>query len=333
MAAVDFGLSSPVLTLLAHSHNTTFRVDGLSAGRHRSFSLRLYRSGIGTLERVKSEIRILSHLKAHGVRAPSPVRDRQNRTALLTRKGKYAGTRTVLMCDWLEGNMPEVTVFRSMPHQLGREIARVHEALIELSSPGPSNTDLTRPHWDAHGLRGGAVGANPALADALATPHERLLLRKTHVVTEATLQRLAASGHGISLIHTDPRRDNVLVGQGSLTFIDFEGCGWGQPAYDLAVLLSDVLRDAPGLDLQEFLHAVVDGYRQVRELSVAEYEAIGSLLASRLAIHLSWYLCSTAAPAFSQDNDFRRSQTELLSQTLRHCTMKVFHLGGGTHTQ
>ncbi|MFI5706503.1 phosphotransferase enzyme family protein [Kribbella sp. NPDC051620] len=311
--AIDFGIDGPELTCLAHAHNVTFRVDGLRRGQRRSYSLRLYRAGIGTTDRVAAESLILSHLHDHGVAAPVPVPDQTGTTVHTTRAVRNGKPRTALLCNWIEGEIPTTEVFRAAPDRLGRELARVHEALAALDS---RQLRAARPRWDAAGMDGRVVGADPDLADTIATPVERALLRRARSTAGAVLDSLVLSGHRASLIHSDPRRANVLVASGEFAFIDFEGCGWGQPAYDFAVLISDLLRDQPHGDKGEFLASALAAYRELRTLSAEQEEAVAPLLAGRLAVHLTWYLSSTADPLFPRDVNFRALQAELLARTL-----------------
>jgi Ser/Thr protein kinase RdoA (MazF antagonist) len=80
-------------------------------------------------------------------------------------------------------------------------------------------------------------------------------------------------GRAHRLIHADLHRDNLLIDRGEVGVIDFDDCGWGYFAYDLATLLDSFARHiASDPDNQCALRdAYLRGYECVRALP-AEFE-------------------------------------------------------------
>ena len=90
---------------------------------------------------------------------------------------------------------------------------------------------------------------------------------------------LARQRPAYGLIHGDVIRANALVSEpGQVTIIDFDLCGPGWRAYDLAGYLLTI-RDTP--EEQAFEGAFLAGYQQERPLSPAEQQLLPAFEAVR----------------------------------------------------
>jgi Ser/Thr protein kinase RdoA (MazF antagonist) len=294
---------------VASSHNATFRIEPTDGTAE--ISLRLYRLGVSPA-RVASEATVLHHLAEVGFAAPRPVRNREG-TFVLTAHDPVDGyTCLALASEWIEGDPLSPARCLSAPDRLGALVAEFHRAMASFAPPA----GFDRPVWDADGLRGGVVGADPDVVASLASVEERALLAEAHAGAASVLPS-DPGRTGLSLIHTDPRRDNILDDGKDLTLLDFDGCGWGVPAYDLAVLLAGALAEDPVLDAPAYLDAVLTAYRRAGGDDSIGAGDVHVLVVARLAVHLSWYLFSISDPCFPEEPGFRRRQSALLAEGIR----------------
>ncbi len=80
------------------------------------------------------------------------------------------------------------------------------------------------------------------------------------------------------LVHGNPRMDNVLVNNQSISLIDFENTGMGSPYDDLSIVCSQLkvlqaLLWFPAIPPQEALKAFLSGYRLEQAIEMAILEA------------------------------------------------------------
>ncbi len=87
------------------------------------------------------------------------------------------------------------------------------------------------------------------------------------------------------LIHADLRLANLMVEGDRLTAIDFDDCGFGWWAYDLASALSFIETDAR---LPELIAQWVEGYSRVALLRREDRVMIPSLIFLRRVLLTAW---------------------------------------------
>lgn len=106
------------------------------------------------------------------------------------------------------------------------------------------------------------------------------------------IRRLRAIDGAYGIIHADLHRGNTHIdGDGRLVTFDFDHCGHGLRAYDLAALHSGP--DSPAEDRERWA-AVLAGYQQVRPLSDSEVAAFPVLAACRALWDIGDWLGATA---------------------------------------
>jgi homoserine kinase type II len=223
-----------------------------AAGR---FFVRLYEQQ--EADGVAYEWSLLSHLLAHGV--PVPPRREGPEPGVLRVLG-----RPVAVFDEVRGEdlcQGLVTPQRTRP--VGAALARAHRAS---ESFGIVREGRFRPE-DVARLLKRAEGAGRA---ELSAPVARL--SALHVELSAALgAELRALPRGVT--HGDLFRDNVLwQGDQIAALLDWESASDGMLVYDLAVtLLAWCCGDSFDFTLAR---AMVDGYREVRELSALEWTGL-----------------------------------------------------------
>ena len=257
-ALVQWGMESAEFNLIAARENQVFRVDHDGA----AYAMRLHRSGYRSDAELKSELQWMRGVSQGGLNVPVPIVS--NDGSLL----HNVDSTQVDMLTWLPGKplgsasdglnaSDHVGVMR----KVGCEMARLHLVFDQWRLP----QGFARPAWDREGLVGdepiwGKFWNNPELSEA-----DKALFLKVKEVGEAVLMQQEQS-LDYGLIHADLVRENILINEDIIQFIDFDDGGFGFRLFDLATTLLPNIFEP---DYEEMRHALIEGYHSVRPLDIA----------------------------------------------------------------
>lgn len=256
------------LTLLNRSENETWRAGDLI--------LRLHRQGYHSRDEIASELAWLGALQGQpGLRVVEPVAGRDG--AVTEIDGRF------------------VVGFKPIPGQelqpgddLGQWFAPLGEitARLHLQARGwVAPAGFARKRWDVDTI----LGPDPhwghwRQAQGLDASGEALLAR----ATDALALQLRAYGTGpdvFGLIHADLRLANLMVQGDRLTAIDFDDCGFGWWAYDLASAVSFIETDPR---LPDLIARWCEGYDRVTPLRASDRAMIPALIFLRRVLLTAW---------------------------------------------
>lgn len=256
------------LTLLNRSENETWAAGDLV--------LRLHRTGYHTKVEIASELAWLTALQdLPGLHAVTPVPGAQGLVTEID--GRYLVGFARLPGQELQPGDDLSRWFAP----LGEITARLHLHVRQWTQP----PGFARKRWDVETI----LGPTPhwghwRQAHGLDRKGEALLAR----ATDALAARLNAYGTGpeaFGLIHADLRLANLMVNGDSLTAIDFDDCGFGWWAYDLASALSFIETDPR---LPDLIAAWVGGYTRVAPLTPEDRAMIPALIFLRRVLLTAW---------------------------------------------
>ena len=256
------------LTLLNRSENETWRAGDLI--------LRLHRQGYHTKPEIASELAWLAALQdLPGLNAVTPIRGAQGLVTQVDHR--YLVAFAPISGQELHPGEDLARWFAP----LGEITARLHLQSRQWTRPGA----FTRKRWDVETI----LGPQPhwghwRQAQGLNATGEALLAR----ATEALATKLQAYGTGpetFGLIHADLRLANLMVDGDRLTAIDFDDCGFGWWAYDLASALSFIETDPR---LPDLIAAWVQGYTRIAPLRAEDRAMIPSLILLRRVLLTAW---------------------------------------------
>lgn len=258
----SYDLARPVTcTLLSAGVNDTYLV---TADGH-PFVLRVYRAGLRARPEVEYELDLLLHLGRRGVPVSTPVQRRDG--GWLAELAAPEGWRPAVLFSYAPGKV--LTYSEEDGRLYGRAAAELHGAAEGFHS------SAGRAALDVRFLLQGPLQALRPVAE------RRGLWVKISEAARELEDRLAALIPGLTagICHGDLHGHNVhRDDEGRLTFIDFDFCGPGWTAYDLATFRWAVdLHSADPKPWESFL----EGYRQVRPLSEADLAAIPLLVGMR----------------------------------------------------
>ena len=256
------------LTLLNRSENETWRAGDLI--------LRLHRQGYHSKPEIASELAWLTALQdLPGLNAVTPI---PGALGLVTElDGRFVVAFAPIPGQELQPGDDLARWFAP----LGEITARLHLHARRWTPP----QGFTRKRWDVDTILGpDPHWGNWRQAQGLDPQGEALLAR----ATDALASKLNAYGTGpdtFGLIHADLRLANLMVDGDRLTAIDFDDCGFGWWAYDLAAALSFIETDprVPGL-----IACWVEGYARIAPLCAEDRAMIPSLIFLRRVLLTAW---------------------------------------------
>jgi Ser/Thr protein kinase RdoA (MazF antagonist) len=256
------------LTLLNCSENETWRAGDLI--------LRLHRHGYHTKPEIASELAWLTALQdLPGLRAVRPLPGAQGLVTEID--GRFLVAFAPITGQELQPGDDLARWFAP----LGEITARLHLHARQWTRP----QGFARKRWDVDTI----LGPNPHWghwwqAPGLDATDTALLTR----ATEALATKLHTYGTGpdtFGLIHADLRLANLMVDGDILTAIDFDDCGFGWWAYDLASALSFIETDPR---LPDLIARWVAGYSRIGTLRTEDRAMIPSLIFLRRVLLTAW---------------------------------------------
>lgn len=256
------------LALLNRSENETWRAGDLV--------LRLHRQGYHTKPEIAAELAWLTALQGlPELRTTRPVPGTHGLVTELD--GRF-----LVAFAHIEGQelQPGDDLARWFA-PLGEITARLHLHARQWTQP----KDFTRKRWDVQTI----LGPRPhwghwRQAQGLDAQDAALLAR----ATDSLATNLLAYGTGpevFGLIHADLRLANLMVDGDRLTAIDFDDCGFGWWAYDLASALSFIETDPR---LPDLIAQWVAGYTRIASLRPEDRAMIPSLIFMRRVLLTAW---------------------------------------------
>lgn len=268
LVAEDYALRPSRIGLIQSGHNDTYAVETDDAG----FAFRVYgqeKSWIREVDDLRFELDLLTHLRAQRAPVSHPIERRSGDT--LGSLPSSTGDRYYALFSWCAGHKID-TKDLTMPEAagLGAALASIHLGSDSLVTPHSryvldERTLVERSLQQMH----------PALDRA--SPDDASSIEDFAVSVGERLRVFEPGPAGWGVIHGDPQVLNChFADDGAVKFFDFDHCGFGWRAYDIAYYLRHT-NAAGGLRGEEIRSAVIEGYSSVRPLSPAERQMLPTL--------------------------------------------------------
>ncbi|WP_161958478.1 phosphotransferase enzyme family protein [Ornithinimicrobium cavernae] len=221
-AAADFGLEVHRLELTLHAYNTTYAVETVDGQR---FALRVNTNSTSPPEEVVAQQAWqLAIAEQTPVRVATPLRTTDGRWCAVVDSDALGREVLVTCASWLDG--PDVVEpSPEVAHALGRTMALLHEHGRSWRLPEGARMPLFDTPLFGDPDRLGAADLDPG---------QREVLRRASAVADAAFHRAYAGAQVIPL-HADLHGGNLKWHEGRLAVFDFDDCGLGVPALDLAI--------------------------------------------------------------------------------------------------
>lgn len=252
----------------ARGLNDTFKVE--TAGG-TSYFLRVYRAGWRSREEIETEISILHHLARCGVNVSVPVKRIDD--DVLTPLDCPEGTRFAALFTAAPGAEVDYKSYtEEQAGHYGTAAAAIHAAAESYEGP------RLRPALDLASLLDRPLAL---LLSAIAPRAEDAAY--VAELAERLRRRIAGTADlETGFCHGDLHGQNACHADAAFTVYDFDCCGWGYRAYDLAVFLwASALGEQPPERVETMGRAFLQGYLRHRPLAPADIAAIPAFVAIR----------------------------------------------------
>jgi Ser/Thr protein kinase RdoA (MazF antagonist) len=240
----------------------------VAAGQQR-YVLYIYRSGRRTPEEITAEWQFVAELAAQNMPVAPAIPTSQGE--LLLALAAPEGPRYAVLTGFIAGQSLRRRSRRQAVLTYGRQIATMHLLADRLALP------LHRPVIGLAALVEQAITALAVIADD--RPDAVADLQECAGRVCVLLPREPGMPPEYGLIHGDVIRANALVdNQGTVSILDFDLCGYGWRAYDIASYLCAIRGAA---DEVEYADAFLTGYQEMRPLSAWEQALLPLFEAAR----------------------------------------------------
>ena len=207
---------------------------------------------------LRFELDLLTHLHVHGVPVSHPVA--RSNGDFLGRTQLEGAERFYSLFTWATGVPGGDDMSSEQAYEVGRVIAEIHVCsdLFRTALPRYELGEETLLDRPLRVMEPALQRSDPGLVTFIRTEIERVRER---------MRSFDPGPDGWGVVHGDPQDLNYHVSpEGKPTVFDFDMCGYGWRAYDLAYYYTRIAHP--------FRQSALDGYESVRRVSAAEREML-----------------------------------------------------------
>lgn len=265
-----YGISGADVECINFEFNATFSVSTESG---QKYALRININSTREVPNIIAEIQWVRHLsKVNGINVPTPIATLNDEFFVSLQHKDSGQTLHAVLFSWLQGEELGDEPSNSQLHKVGMSMALMHQdsATFKLTGAAqlPTFNDFL---WGTEDFLFSAQSMVP--------PREKELLEQARDLIMKYTDELYANSP-VHIIHADMHCWNLMWHENELYIFDFDDCGFGLEAQDLAVTLYY-------LDTPEQEAAFLDGYQSVRPLPPYSTNAMKALLLQRRLFLLS----------------------------------------------
>jgi Ser/Thr protein kinase RdoA (MazF antagonist) len=267
----SYGINEAKVSCINFEFNATFAVESDSGIK---YALRININSTRTVENMQAEVQWVRHLnRTSGINTPTPIatlKDQYIVSGLHVDSGQMLNA---VMYSWLEGEEIGDEPTMEQLHEVGRAIARLHQESRDFAlSSGNVLPTFNDFFW---GTKDFLFSEKSVLSDK-----DRGLIEQARNVIMRYTDELYQNSP-VHIIHADFHGWNLMWHEGQLSIFDFDDCGFGVEAQDLAVALYYL--DTPEQDA-----ALLNGYKSVKPLPTYSELAMKALLLQRRLLLLNY---------------------------------------------
>ena len=267
----NYGIHDAKISCINFEFNATFSVETDSGTK---YALRININSTRTVENMKGEIEWVRHLnRTSGIHTPTPIATLNDNYIISGFHKDSEQTLHAVMYSWLEGEELGDEPTLEQLHEVGRAIAILHQESHDFSLTSESSLPTFNDFF--WGTEDYLFSSKSKLSDT-----DRALIKEAHDHIMKFTNELYANSP-VHIIHADFHGWNLMWNDNRLSIFDFDDCGFGVEAQDLAVVLYYL--DTPEQDV-----AILNGYRSVKPLPQYSDLAMKALLLQRRLLLLNY---------------------------------------------
>jgi len=266
-----YGISDAEVECINFEFNATFSVSTQSG---QKYALRLNINSTRVVSNIQAEtqwVRALARIPS--INVPAPIAALDDQFVVSAHHDDSDQMIYGVMYSWLEGEEIGDEPTLGQLHTVGRAIAQLHESSSHFTlTDGAELPTFNDFFW----------GTEDYLfsSKSLLIPKDRQLIEQARDLIMQFTDELYASS-ALHIIHADFHGWNLMWNEEQLYIFDFDDCGFGLEAQDIAVALYY-------LDTPEQEAALLDGYNSIRRLPVYSENAMKALLLQRRLLLLNY---------------------------------------------
>ena len=266
-----YGINDAKVSCINFEFNATFAVESDSGIK---YALRININSTRTVENMQAEVQWVRHLnRTSGINTPTPIATLKDQYIVSGLHADSGQTLYGVMYSWLEGEEIGDEPTLEQLHEVGRAIARLHQESADFVLTGdnalPTFNDF---FWSTEDF---LFSEKSELSD-----QDRGLLEQARDEIMRYTDELYQSSP-VHIIHADFHGWNLMWNEGQLSIFDFDDCGFGVEAQDLAVALYYL--DTPEQDA-----ALLNGYKSIKPLPTYSELAMKALQLQRRLLLLNY---------------------------------------------
>jgi Ser/Thr protein kinase RdoA (MazF antagonist) len=267
----NYGISNAKVSCINFEFNATFSVETEIGVK---YALRVNINSTRTIKNMMAEIEWVRHLNhTSGINTPTPIATLKDDFIVSAVHPESGQTLSAVMYSWLEGEEIGDEPTLDQLHEVGKAIALLHQEssdfVLSSRSELPTFDDF---FW---GTEDFLFSEKSRLSVA-----DRRLIQEAHDRIMAYTRDLYETSP-VHIIHADCHGWNLMWHEGKLSIFDFDDCGFGVQAQDLAVALYY-------LDTSEQDQALLAGYTSIKPLPTYSENAMKALLLHRRLLLLNY---------------------------------------------
>jgi Ser/Thr protein kinase RdoA (MazF antagonist) len=266
-----YGITDAEVESINFEFNATFSVSTQSGQR---YALRLNINSTRTVSNIQAETQWVRDLaRIPSINVPIPIASLDDQYLVSAHHADSGQTIYGVMYSWLEGEEIGDEPTLDQLHTVGRAMALLHENSSNfILTDGAALPTFNDFFW----------GTEDYLFSSKSTliPKDRHLIEQARDLIVMYTDQLYATSV-VHIIHADLHGWNLMWHEDQLSIFDFDDCGFGVEAQDIAVALYYL--DTPEQDA-----ALLDGYKSIRPLPVYSEKAMKALLLQRRLLLLNY---------------------------------------------
>jgi len=267
----QYGITNAQVSCINFEFNATFSVETESGAK---YALRININSSRTLENMKAEIEWVRHLnRTSGIHTPTPIATLKDDYIAFGFHPESEREFRGVMYSWLDGEVLGYEPTLSQLHEVGRSIAILHQESLDFALSTESSLPTFNDFfWSTEDY---LFSDKSVLSD-----QDRNLIKEAHDLIMRYTNELYATSP-VHIIHADFHGWNLMWNENQLSIFDFDDCGFGLEAQDLAVALYYL--DTPEQDA-----ALLAGYKSVKPLPAYSDHQMKALLLQRRLMLLNY---------------------------------------------
>jgi Ser/Thr protein kinase RdoA (MazF antagonist) len=298
-----YGISDARVECINFEFNATFSVSTESG---QKYALRLNINSTRTVSNILAETQWVRELaRIPSVNVPTPIATLDDQFVVSALHEDSGQTICGVMYTWLEGEEIGDEPTLDQLRRVGQAIAHMHQNKSEFQlTDGAELPTFNDFFW----------GTEDFLFSVRSTlsPENKTLMKQAHdLIMQFTNELYATSP--VRIIHADFHGWNLMWHEDQVFIFDFDDCGFGVEAQDIAVALYWL--NTPTAD-----STLLEGYRSVRPLPAYSDKAMKALLLQRRLLLLNYLFETKNAEHKEMLPAYLKRSIELVSTFLTDVT-------------